>query len=104
MVEQLPIGREDRAELLEVGRKLRSPHVLEHPDRCDGVELARDVSIVQLQDLDTVFQIHLFDPDPGELRLLGAEGDTGGVDAVSGCCVDHQPSPAAPDIEEPSTF
>lgn len=104
VVQEAAAGRGQAVRLGGVGLEALLADVLEHADRCDGVEGTAGLAVVLDTDLDPVGQPRGCDPLAGELRLPGREGDAERPHAVVSGGVQHERAPAAADVEQRLPF
>ena len=104
MVQQPAGWGEQPVERLEVLGHPLAPHVLEHPDGRDGVELlAPEVAVVLQADLDLPVQPGIGHPSGGLVDLLAAEGDADHPGAVVAGGVDGHRTPTTAHVEQPGS-
>ena len=87
-------------DLVEKHRQPARPHMLQHADRHDPVELSALVPVITKREIQTVIKAGICGGLPCISELLFRQGDAGHRDIVAaGCQRTCQPAPAAADIQ-----
>lgn len=100
VVEHPAIVLQQPADLGEIGLQVVQPHVFEHANAGDAVELPFHVSVILQADLDPVLQARGFHALGGQVELVLGQCHAHAIRAIVLRGADHQGAPAAADVQQ----